>query len=199
MMTMTGDLNIEQANKPSSGRKKIHPYKFTLWVAIGSIVMMFAGLTSAYVVRRSQANWTGYELPVVFWYSTVVIVLSSITMMLAVRHFKQRMMAKYRSLLTATFVLGVIFLTLQVVGFMQFIKAGLALGKTNSVDYLYVIVSLHALHVIGGVIALAVMFAKAFSVKVRNYSSVPVEVMATYWHFVDILWVYLLLFLILVK
>jgi len=198
---MTGDLNIEQANKPgvSSGRKKIHPYKFTLWVAIGSIVMMFAGLTSAYVVRRSQANWTGYELPMVFWYSTAAIVLSSITMMLAVRNFKQRMMARYRSLLTATFVLGVIFVVLQIVGFKQFIQAGLALGKTNSVDYLYVIVSLHALHVIGGVIALAVMFGKAFSVKKRNYSSVSVEVMATYWHFVDILWVYLLLFLVLVK
>jgi cytochrome c oxidase subunit III len=85
------------------------------------------------------------------------------------------------------------------VGFTQFIKAGLALGKTNSVDYLYVIVSLHALHVVGGVIALAVMFGKAFSVKIRNYSSVPVEVMATYWHFVDILWLYLLLFLVLIK
>jgi cytochrome c oxidase subunit III len=198
---MTGDLNIEQANKQglSGGRKKIHPHKFTLWIAIGSIIMMFAGLTSAYVVRRSQANWTAYELPVVFWYSTVAIVLSSLTMMLALRNFKQRSMVNYRRLLTATFILGVVFIVLQAVGFTQFIKAGLALGKTNSVDYLYVIVSLHALHVIGGVIALAVMFAKAFSVKIRNYSSVPVEVMATYWHFVDILWLYLLLFLVMVK
>jgi cytochrome c oxidase subunit III len=197
---MTGDLNIEQANKQGlSGRKKIHPHKFTLWIAIGSIIMMFAGLTSAYVVRRNQANWAGYELPMVFWYSTAVIVLSSVTMMLALRNFKQRMMARYRSLLTATFVLGVIFVVLQLIGFTQFVKTGLSLGKTNSVDYLYVIVSLHALHVIGGVVALAVMFAKAFSVRIRNYNSVPVEVLATYWHFVDILWVYLLLFLVMVK
>jgi cytochrome c oxidase subunit III len=193
---MMAEINIENAGR---GRKKIHPHKFTLWIGIGSIIMMFAGLTSAYVVRRNLPNWTGFELPLAFWYSTAAIVLSSLTMFLAVRNFKQRMMAKYRSMLTATFVLGLVFVALQVIGFTQFIKAGLALGKTNSVDFLYVIVGLHALHVIGGVVALAVMFAKAFSVKVRNYSSVPVEVMATYWHFVDVLWVYLLLFLMMIR
>jgi cytochrome c oxidase subunit III len=195
---MMAEINIGNAGT-GSGRKKIHPHKFTMWIGIGSIIMMFAGLTSAYVVRRSQANWTGFDIPMIFWYSTAAIVLSSITMFLAVRNFKQRMMAKYRSLLTVTFLLGVLFIAMQVVGFAQFVKAGLALGKTNSVDFLYVIVGLHALHVIGGVVALAVMFAKAFSIKVRNYSSVPVEVMATYWHFVDILWVYLLLFLVMIR
>lgn len=192
------EINISNAGA-GSGRKKIHPHKFTLWIGIGSIIMMFAGLTSAYVVRRSQANWTGFEIPMVFWYSTAAIVLSSITMHLAVRNFKQRFMAKYRSLLTATFLLGLVFVGMQAMGFTQFVKAGLALGKTNSVDFLYVIVGLHALHVIGGVVALAVMFAKAFSIKIRNYSSIPVEVMATYWHFVDLLWVYLLIFLVLIR
>jgi cytochrome c oxidase subunit III len=196
---MMAEINIGNAAKGPVGRKKIHPHKFTLWIGIGSIIMMFAGLTSAYVVRRNQANWTGFELPLVFWYSTAVILLSSLTMMLAARNFKQRMMAKYRSLLTVTFLLGVLFVVLQATGFAQFVKAGQALGKTNSVDFLYVIVGLHGLHVVGGVVALAVMFAKAFSVKVRNYGSVPVEVMATYWHFVDALWVYLLLFLVMIR
>jgi cytochrome c oxidase subunit III len=195
---MMAEINIGNAGAGSS-RKKIHPHKFTLWIGIGSIIMMFAGLTSAYVVRRNQANWVGFELPLIFWYSTAVIVLSSITMLLAVRNFKQRMMAKYRSLLTVTFLLGVLFVAMQVAGFVQFVNNGLALGKTNSVDFLYVIVGLHGLHVIGGVVALAVMFAKAFSIKVKNYNSVPVQVMATYWHFVDLLWVYLLLFLVMIK
>lgn len=193
------DLNIEDAVKAKVSQKKMHPHKFTLWVALGSIVMMFAGLTSAYVVRRNQANWVGYQLPISFWYSTAIIIASSITMWLAVRNFKQRNNGAYRSFLTATFLLGLIFVALQVVGFRQFVQMGRALGTTNSIDFLYVIVGLHALHVIGGVIALAVMFAKAFSTRRRNYSSVPVEVMATYWHFVDILWVYLLLFLVLIK
>ena len=75
---------------------KIHPHKFTLWVAIGSILMMFAGLTSAYIVKRNQANWQTFDLPVAFWYSTAIIVLSSFTLMMAVSSFKNRMMSRYR-------------------------------------------------------------------------------------------------------
>jgi cytochrome c oxidase subunit 3 len=79
-------------------RKRIHPHKFTLWVGIASIIMMFAGLTSAYIVKRNQANWFSFELPVVFWYSTAVIMISSITLWMAQNAFQQREMAKYRSL-----------------------------------------------------------------------------------------------------
>ena len=178
---------------------KIHPYKFTLWVGIASIIMMFAGFTSAYVVRKNMANWIVYDLPQVFWYSTAVIILSSVTMVLAKKKFAEREMAKYRSLLTATMILGVLFIALQIIGFSQLIQKGSPLGKTNSVDYLYVIVGVHAVHVLAGVIALMIMFAKAFSNKIRNYNIVPVEVMSTYWHFVDLLWIYLLVFLVMVK
>jgi cytochrome c oxidase subunit 3 len=180
-------------------RKRIHPHKFTLWIAIGSIIMMFAGLTSAYIVKKNQANWVTFELPQLFWYSTGTIILSSLTMFIAVKLFKQRNTLKYRSLLSVTLLLGIIFIALQTVGFMQLWDRGVTLQSTVSVSFLYVIVGLHALHVIGGVIALLVMFAKTFSRKNRNYSSVPVEVMAAYWHFVDILWVYLLIFLLMIK
>lgn len=180
-------------------RKKIHPHKFTLWVAIASISMMFAGVTSAYIVKKDQANWLSFDLPVVFWYSTAVILLSSVTIMLAQRKFKNREMASYRGLVTATVVLGLLFVTLQVIGFVTLAKAGLTLQKNVSVSFLYVIVGLHMVHVIGGVIALMVMFAKAFSKSVRSYNSVPVEVMATYWHFVDFLWIYLLIFLLMIR
>ena len=180
-------------------RKKIHPHKFTLWVAIASISMMFAGVTSAYIVKKDQANWFSFDLPRAFWYSTVVIILSSVTIMLAQRKFKNREMAAYRNMVTVTFVLGLLFVALQIVGFLALAKAGLTLQKNVSVSFLYVIVGLHAVHVIGGVIALMVMFAKAFSKSVRSYNSVPIEVMATYWHFVDFLWIYLLLFLIMIR
>jgi cytochrome c oxidase subunit III len=180
-------------------RKKIHPHKFTLWVGIGSLVMMFAGLTSAYIVKRNQANWQTFELPAFFWYSTVAIVLSSITIYLAEKAFKQREMQKYRRLLSVTVVLGVLFIVFQSLGFQQFWKHGLPLGKNVSSDFLYVIVGLHAAHVLGGIIALLVLFAKAFSSKTRNYNSVPVELVSTYWHFVDILWIYLLIFLLMIR
>ncbi len=178
---------------------KIHPHKFTLWVGIGSILMMFAGLTSAYIVKRNQANWQTFDLPVAFWYSTAVIVLSSFTLMMAVSSFKKRLMSRYRILMGVTLLLGSIFIVLQIVGFQQLWALGITLQGNVSYSFLYVIVGLHAAHVVGGVIALIVMCLQAFRTSVRNYSVIPVELMNTYWHFVDILWIYLLVFLIMIK
>lgn len=180
-------------------RNKIHPHKFTLWVGIGSIIMMFAGLTSAYIVKRNQANWVTFELPVAFWYSTAVIILSSLTLHMASKAFKERAMANYRKLMAVTLVLGVLFMILQVIGFNDFWKAGMTLQANVSYSFLYVIVGLHGLHVAGGVIALVVMSLKAFSIKSRTYSFVPVDLISTYWHFVDILWIYLLIFLLMIR
>src|SRR5882757_3800806 len=100
-------------------RNRIHPHKFTLWMGIGSIVMMFAGLTSAYIVKRNQANWVTFDLPQAFWYSTIVILASSGTLYMAGKAFRQREMAKYRGLVTTTVMLGVLFIVLQVLGFQQ--------------------------------------------------------------------------------
>lgn len=180
-------------------RNKIHPHKFTLWMGIGSIVMMFAGLTSAYIVKRNQVNWVSFELPLVFWYSTAVIALSSLTIYLAGRSFVKREMPRYQGLMLATLVLGVLFIVLQVLGFQQLWAKGVTLQGSVSYSFLYVIVGLHAAHVIGGIIAIIVTFAKGFSRKTRIYNSVPVELVSTYWHFVDILWIYLLIFLIMIR
>ena len=180
-------------------RKKIHPHKFTLWVGIGSLLMMFAGLTSAYIVKRNQANWQTFDLPQFFWYSTVAILLSSATIFLAEKAFKQRQMKKYRSLVSATVLLGVLFIVFQALGFMQLWEKGVTLQANVSYSFMYVIVILHAAHVVGGLVALLVLFAKAFSTRTRTYNSVPVELVSTYWHFVDILWIYLLVFLIMIR
>ena len=180
-------------------RNKIHPHKFTLWMGIGSIVMMFAGLTSAYIVKRNQVNWVSFELPLVFWYSTAVIALSSLTIYLAGRSFVKREMPRYQGLMLATLVLGVLFIVLQVLGFQQLWAKGITLQASVSYSFLYVIVGLHAAHVIGGIIAIIVTFAKGFSRKTRIYNSVPVELVSTYWHFVDLLWIYLLVFLLMIR
>ena len=98
-------------------KKRIHPHKFTLWVGLASIIMMFAGFTSAYIVKRNQVNWVGFTLPVLFWYSTAVIIASSITLLMAQNAFKSREMLKYRGLVVATLLLGILFIALQAVGF----------------------------------------------------------------------------------
>ena len=177
-----------------SQRKKIHPHKFTLWVAIASIIMMFAGLTSAYIVKGSQPGWTSIEIPKLFYYSTMVILLSSFTMQWALKSFKERKMNLYRRLITVTAVLGIGFIALQILGFNQLWNDGVTFQGSGAGQFLYVIFALHALHVLGGAITLLVMFLKAFSAKFRSYNPIPVEVAATYWHFVDILWVYLFVF-----
>lgn len=181
-------------------QKKLHPHKFTLWVAIASILMMFAGLTSAFIVKSNLVGWRQIEMPKLFWISTAVIVFSSLTIQLALRSFRQRDMRTYRGLIGGTFLLGIAFVVLQWFGFMelweqQHIKFT---GSTGAGQFLYVIFGLHALHVAGGVIVLMVLFAKAFLGKTKLYSPVPVEVAATYWHFVDLLWIYLLVFFIVI-
>ena len=181
----------------SEQKRKIHPHKFTLWVAIGSILMMFAGLTSAYIVKRSQASWLMIEIPTLFWYSTATILASSVTVQLALKALKKREMINYRRLLVVTAVLGVLFIVLQVAGFRQFAAQDIRLvgaGSNASYSFLLAISGLHGIHVLGGVVALVVIAIRALNSSTKSYSSVPLEIAATYWHFVDALWIYLFIF-----
>ena len=180
-------------------RKKMHPHKFTLWVAIASILMMFAGLTSAFIVKSNLVNWKPVSLPDVFYASTAVILISSLTIQMALRSFKNREMNQYRMLIGVTLVLGTAFIILQWMGFKALWAQQITFkGAAGAGQFLYVIFGLHALHVIGGIITLIVMFIKAYTGKVKLYSPVPVEVAATYWHFVDLLWLYLLVFFLII-
>ena len=192
-------ITAEQNRQVNDQRKKIHPHKFTLWVALGSIIMMFAGLTSAYIVKRDQASWTSYPFPRAFWYSTFVILLSSLTVQMSLKAFKEREMQRYRNMMTATAILGVLFVCLQWVGFRFIWNSGVTFSGSGGGQFLYVIAGLHAVHVLAGVVALIVMFIRAYSVKIRSYDPTPVEIMSTYWHFVDLLWLYLFIFFMTIK
>lgn len=178
-------------------KKKLHPHKFTLLVAMGSIIMMFAGLTSAYVVKSNQVNWLQFPMPPSFWYSTFVILISSLTIHLAAKAFKAREMARYRLLITTTAFLGLVFITLQWIGFGWLVDNGVKIigtGSNAAGSFIGVITGIHIVHVLGGVVALLIMFFKAFSSRTKNYSSTSIEMVGMYWHFVDVLWIYLFLF-----
>src|SRR6478736_6244185 len=120
-------------------RKKIHPHKFTLWVGIGSIIMMFAGLTSAFIVKSNQSNWRPVEMPRVFWISTTAIVLSSLTIQMALRSFKDRAMNQYRLLIGITLLLGLGFLFFQWQGFQQLWDQRITFKGSGAGQFLYVI------------------------------------------------------------
>ena len=169
-----------------------------LWVGLGSIVMMFAGLTSAYIVKKSQANWLEFELPKLFYISTLVILISSFTIQMAVKKAKAGELAQYRGFLSVTAILGLAFVILQVRGFQALEASNVALtgARSNSAgSFLLVITGLHLLHLVGGVIALVVISLRSAAAKSSSNQVLPVELAATYWHFVDLLWIYLFVFL----
>ena len=181
------------AGQQKDQRKKIHPQKFAMWIAIGSIIMMFGGLTSGYIVRKSQGNWVQFDLPVEFYISTIAILLSSLTMVLSIRSFKQRQMPLHKAMITITLLLGIAFAVLQYLGFKD-LYLHTKWNNNVSFQYLIVIVLVHALHIVGGVVALLITFLRTFSRKMKIYSSTGLEIVSTYWHFVDILWIYLFIF-----
>lgn len=183
----------------SAKQNRIHPYKFNMWLALAGIVMFFAAFTSAYLVMRARGAWQSFRMPDIFWFSTAVILASSVTMHLSVKTFKARHMGRYKTLITVTALLGLVFLICQGIGFSNLYGRGITLQWNLSASLLYVIVSAHMLHVLGGVIALLIIFARAYRRHVRTYDPVPVEVAATYWHFVDGLWIYLYIFFLLIR
>lgn len=182
---------------PGREPKKIHPHKFVMWVAMGGIIMMFAGLTSAYIVKKNQSSWLQFDLPMEFYYSTAVIVLSSVSMYLCASAIKAGKMSQYITMISITAGLGIIFLVLQYLGFKDLQAKNIAIvgPRSNSAaSFLFVITFLHMMHVLGGVIALLVFWVKAIRKSVTNSSLMSVEVLGTYWHFVGVLWIYLFLF-----
>lgn len=177
-------------------RNKIHPQKFALWVAIGSIMMMFGAFTSAYVVRRAAGNWLEFKLPDIFLLNTVVILLSSITLQMSYQAFKKSREIQYKSLLFVTFVLGIAFVILQYKGWEALTAIGATFTSNPSSSFVFVISGLHAAHVLGGIVALVVALTHAyylpFKPTVRRQQRF--ELVVQYWHFVDVLWIYLIIF-----
>lgn len=148
---------------------KLHPHKFALWVAIASILMMFAGLTSAYIVKSNQTGWRGFVMPKIFWVSTVIIMVSSITMQMAVKAFKNRNMQQYRAMLGVTFVLGMCFVVSQIFGFIALWDNNVRFkGASGAGQFFWPITGLHAIHVIGGIVALLVIFSGLYSGKQKH-------------------------------
>jgi cytochrome c oxidase subunit 3 len=183
----------------SERNQKMHPHKFTLWVAIGSITMMFAGFTSAYIVKSNQAGWQPVQLPKIFFLSTVLIIVSSLTVYLAQKAMSNRETVKYRMFLTATVVLGLAFMVTQFLGFSELWAQKITFKESMAGSFFYIIAGVHGLHVAGGIAALIVLTARAYNPKTKFYSTAPVETAGLYWHFVDLLWIYLFVFFLLVS
>jgi cytochrome c oxidase subunit 3 len=183
----------------STAIKRIHPQKFALWLGLTGVVMFFAAFTSAYIVRRAAGNWQDIALPQAFFYSTAAIVVSSLLLHSSYKAFIQEKIQAYRMFLVAGFAFGMLFVILQYQGWLVLNELGVFIHTNQSSSFLFLITGVHVLHVLGGIAALIVALVYAFKKgfqAVTPQRKLRLELIFTYWHFVDILWVYLLIFFI---
>lgn len=174
----------------------VNPRKFILWLFIVSILMLFASFTSAYLVRRAEGNWLEFTVPVIFGYSTVVLVLSSLTMHWAYLAAKKDNFNALRIAISITFALGMVFLYMQFQGWVELVRNNVYFVGNPAGSFIYVFTGMHAFHLISGLIVLVFALVAAFRLRIHAKSLEQVQVASTYWHFLDILWIYLYFFLL---
>ena len=182
-----------------------HHYRIGMWIAVASILMLFMALTSAYVFRAAVSGWQNLRTPPLLWVSTAVIIASSFTFTLARKSLRLDDGAAYRRWLGVTLLLGLAFLASQLLAWRGLIAQGVYLASSPHSSFFYLLTSLHALHLAGGILGLSYLLLRAKRVaregeeerliKVRRRAAV--DAVGIYWHFMDGLWVYLfaLLFL----
>lgn len=189
--------------KPKKESYRIEPAKLNTWLFMVASCMLFAAFISAYIVHKPDAQakqlWTVFELPVYFLISTIIVTISSVTVYLAFKTAKHDELEKNKTWLGLTILLGLGFFVSQFLGWRQMVSMNLTFSNPKQEDisasYVWVITVFHALHVLGGIVLLAVTLARSFAFKVHKKQMTLMAVTHTYWHFVGLLWIYLYLFL----
>lgn len=180
----------------------VHPHKFNLWLFILSLIMVFGGLTSAYVVARSMVKQPEFfELPGILWTNTIVILLSSLSVQFAVWRARQNDNRQAIIGLLLTFVMGLVFLFGQWEAYSEMVLSGNHMvdptRADDSVSYFYIFTGLHGAHIVAGLIVLLFALVKTlFNSYAPGKKVLSYEITATFWHFLDLLWVYLFIFLL---
>lgn len=191
---MEKELNyIDLVEQPIS----MHPKKFALWLFMVTVVMVFAGLTSAYIVRQAEGNWLEYDLPVIFWITSGIVVLSSLFLHYAYYSAQKDNLMGVSIGMTLAVLLGIAFLVGQWYSWVAMVDREVFFVGNPSGSFLYVFTGLHAVHLISGVIFLIIVLISSFRYEVHSKSMIAMEMATTYWHFLAGLWLYLFMFLLL--
>ncbi|WP_431125722.1 cytochrome c oxidase subunit 3 [Flagellimonas flava] len=189
------EVDIEVKNKRAK--------KMLLWFGIVSLIMGFAGWTSAYIVSSKREDWiSDLELPQAFFVSTAIIILSSITYFMAKQAVAAGNPKRGTLLLVGTLALGISFIVLQFIGFSQMLENGYYFtGPTSNIkmSYVFLIAAVHIVHVVAGLLSLLTVLVQQLRGKYSPDNMLGLELGATFWHFLDFLWVYLILFMYFVK
>ena len=196
----------EAANQPYNEYDNFafHPYNVLLTLVLFGITVLFLSFSAAFIYSRVQSELPPIKLPLIFIFNTLILLGSSATMVWAKKSYLADNTRNYQRALMATILLSLIFLLLQFLGWRALFQQEIFLSSNNSASYLYVISGLHFAHVIGGLPFLGLFLFKAYKqmrepVSVLVYFSDPekrlkLRLLTIYWHFIDGLWIYLVLF-----
>ncbi|PWJ60161.1 cytochrome c oxidase subunit 3 [Dyadobacter jejuensis] len=190
------DVQQLKMDKEPQETLSMDPVKFILWLFLVTIVMLFASQSSAYLVRRAEGNWLEFQMPTIFWYSTVVLLASSITMHWAYIMAKKDEIKRLKLAISITFALGLLFLAMQFQGWKDLVEMNVYFVGNPSGSFFYVFTGLHGFHIISGLIVLVFALFASFKLKANVKNLRQIQICTTYWHFLDLLWVYLFVFLL---
>lgn len=183
--------------------KRARSRKMMLWFGIVSLIMGFAGLTSAYIVSSKREDWLdNIALPQAFYLSTAIIIVSSITYLVARNFIKKNNQKSATLVLGVTFALGIAFIVIQFLGFSEMLGSGYYFtGPTSNIkmSYVFLIAFVHIVHVVAGLISLLVVFIQQIRGKYTSENMLGFQLGETFWHFLGFLWIYLILFMYFVK
>ena len=182
------------------GKLDLTPKRFNMWLFLFTSFMFFAALTSGFIVYiGGKGHALRVHMPVEFVYSTAVIVISSLTMYLASRAAKQHEVAKQRLFLWATLILGIAFMALQVYAWyvLTFIMKVFFVNPNASQSFIYVFSSMHLLHILAGLVLILISLVSTYRKTPQVINLFRMEMGSIFWHFVDIIWIYLYVFLLL--
>ena len=191
-----GDEGGDEYRDPAS-TFPVSKGRMGLWLLLTGIIMLFAGLSSAYIVLRGAPSWQNVAIPSILWINTLVIVASSLAMEVTRRSIRLGRIGSTKAWIAVTGGLGLAFLVGQFVAWGQLVDAGVYLPTTLHSSFLYVLTGAHAVHILGGVGALVFVLVQTFRNQYTKLNHEPIALCATYWHFIDGLWVYLLLLFVL--
>ena len=183
----------------------VHPQKFMLWVAMAAMSMFFAALTSALLVKKGDYRvWENFRLPTVFLFSTMTIITLSVCIHASLLSYRKAKFSRFRWLMFTSFLLGCLFLGLQLTGWHVLQQGGMTLTENLSGSFIYLITSAHGVHIIAGLAVMLVFLISAVRARndeiyeLRNIINpkrqLNLELLVSYWHYVDAVWVYLYVF-----
>ena len=168
-----------------------------VWILLTAVIMLFAGLSSAYIVLRGVPTWQSIQLPWLLWPNTAILLLSSIAIDISRRAVRRNDIRSMQRWLLVGAVLGFAFLFGQLAAWRQLVNAGVYVPSTHQSGFFYILTGLHGLHLLGGVVALGTVFFRAVKNQLTAFNYEPLKLCALYWHVMDGLWIYLFALLLL--